>query len=151
MFSDRLIACPPRSDRERVLGREHRFGSMHSICSLPEAHPGRPMRRNLAGRADPVSCYQFMPLAALRMALVTREPAPGLIQHTNRGSQYLSAAYRSVLAEHQVQASVGRPGTAYGNALTESFFATLRTELLYRHVWRTRQAAKTAIFVFVES
>ena len=92
-----------------------------------------------------------LPLAALRMALTTRQPAPGLIQHTDRGSQYLSVAYRSVLAEHQVQASVGRPGTAYDNAVVESFFATLKTELLYRHVWRTRRAARTAIFVFIES
>jgi transposase InsO family protein len=92
-----------------------------------------------------------LPLAALRMALATRQPAPGLIQHTDRGSQYVSAAYRAVLADHQVQASVGRPGTAYDNAVVESFFATLKTELIYRHIWPTRQAVRTAIFVFIES
>ncbi len=92
-----------------------------------------------------------LPLAALRMALATRQPAPGLIQHTDRGTQYVSAAYRAVLANHQVQASVGRPGTAYDNAVVESFFATLKTELIYRHIWPTRQAVRTAIFLFIES
>ena len=91
-----------------------------------------------------------LPLAALRMALATRRPAPGLIQHTDRGSQYLSAAYRAVLAEHQVRPSVGRPGTCWDNAVAESFFATLKTELVYRHAWPTHQAARTAIFAFVE-
>jgi transposase InsO family protein len=91
-----------------------------------------------------------LPLAALRMALVTRRPAPGLIQHTDRGSQYVSAAYRTVLADHGVQPSVGRPGTCWDNAVAESFFATLKTELVYRHVWLSRQAARTAIFAFIE-
>jgi transposase InsO family protein len=65
--------------------------------------------------------------------------------------QYLSAAYRAVLTEQQVQASAGRPETAYDNAVVESFLATRKTEVLYRHLWRTRQAAKTAIFEFIES
>ena len=108
-------------------------------------------RRKVVGCALAEHLRTDLPLAALRMALATRQPAPGLIQHTDRGSRYVSAAYRAVLADHQVQASVGRPGTAYDNAVVESFFATLKTELIDRYVWPTRQAARTAIFVFIES
>ena len=87
---------------------------------------------------------------ALEMALRTRCPTPGLIHHGDRGSQYLSGAYRTVLAAHQVQQSVGRPGTCWDNAVAESFFATLKQEVLYRRPWPTRQAAQTAIFAFIE-
>ena len=88
--------------------------------------------------------------AALAMALRTRRPPPGLIHHGDRGSQYLSGTYRATLAEHGVRQSVGRPGTCWDNAVAESFFATLKQELIYRHVWPTRRAAQTAIFAFIE-
>src|SRR5205823_1201046 len=88
--------------------------------------------------------------AALRMALTSRQPAPGLIHHSDRGSQYLSAAYRELLTKHGALASVGRPGTCWDNAAAESFFATLKTELLHRAAWPTRQAARSAIFHYLE-
>jgi transposase InsO family protein len=87
--------------------------------------------------------------AALQMALITRRPLPGLIHHGDRGSQYLSAAYRAVLTEHGVRQSVGRPGTCWDNAVAESFFATLKQEVIYRQPWPTRQAAERAIFAFI--
>jgi transposase InsO family protein len=87
--------------------------------------------------------------AALQMALTTRHPAPGLIQHTDRGSQYTSATYRGLLTAHQVRQSVGKPGTCWDNAVAESFFATLKTELIYRHVWPSRRVAKSAVFEFI--
>jgi transposase InsO family protein len=65
--------------------------------------------------------------------------------------QYLSAAYIGQLAAYGIRSSVGRPGTCFDNAAAESFFATLKTELLHRAVWPTRQHAKTAIFHYVES
>jgi transposase InsO family protein len=86
---------------------------------------------------------------ALHMALVTRRPRPGLIHHTDRGAQYTSAPYRQVLAAHQVRQSVGKPGTCWDNAVAESFFATLKNELVYRHTWPTHQLAKQAIFEFI--
>jgi len=86
---------------------------------------------------------------ALEMALRTRRPRPGLIHHTDRGVQYTSAAYRQVLEAHQVAQSVGKPGTCWDNAVAESFFATLKTELLYRCAWRTHKDAKHAIFEFI--
>jgi transposase InsO family protein len=87
--------------------------------------------------------------AALTMALTTRRPKPGLIQHTDRGSQYTSSAYGELLTAHQVRQSVGRPGTCWDNSVAESFFATLKTELIYRHVWPTRRQAELAVFEFI--
>ena len=87
--------------------------------------------------------------AALQMALTTRCPKPGLIHHTDRGVQYMSAAYREILATHQVRQSVGQPGTCWDNAVAESFFATLKSELVYRHAWPTRRLAESAIFEFI--
>jgi transposase InsO family protein len=87
---------------------------------------------------------------ALQMALASRRPGPNLIHHSDRGGQYLSAAYIGLLANHGVRSSVGRPGTCFDNAAAESFFATLKTELIHRASWPTRQHAKTAIFHYVE-
>ena len=87
---------------------------------------------------------------ALHMALTTRRPAAGLIHHSDRGGQYLSAAYTGILAERGVRSSVGRPGTCWDNAAAESFFATLKTELLHRATWSTRQHARSAIFEYLE-
>jgi putative transposase len=87
---------------------------------------------------------------ALEMALTNRHPPAGLIHHSDRGGQYLSAAYIELLAEHGARSSVGRPGTCWDNAAAESFFATLKTELLHRAVWPTRQHARTAIFRYIE-
>lgn len=87
---------------------------------------------------------------ALRMALTSRRPRPGLIHHSDRGVQYLSAAYRQLLTAHGVQHSVGRPGTCWDNAVAESFFATLKNELIYAHSWPTRRLARTAVFGYIE-
>jgi transposase InsO family protein len=65
--------------------------------------------------------------------------------------QYLSAAYIGLLADCGARSSVGRPGTCFDNAAVESFFATLKTELIHRAVWPARQHAKTAIFHYLES
>jgi putative transposase len=86
---------------------------------------------------------------ALEMALSTRRPKPGLIHHSDRGVQYTSTAYGELLSAHQACQSVGRPGTCWDNAVAESFFATLKNELIYRHVWPTRHYAELAIFEFI--
>jgi transposase InsO family protein len=88
--------------------------------------------------------------AALQMALTSRQPPPGLTLHSDRGSQYTSATYGDMLDEHELRQSVGRPGTCWDNAVAESFFATLKNELIYLHVWPTRQSARSAIFAFIE-
>jgi putative transposase len=89
-------------------------------------------------------------LGALAMALQARQPAPGLIHHSDRGCQYTAAAYTTVLAAHGLRQSLGQPGTCWDNAVAESFFATLKTELVHRQRWTTRQQAKTAIFEYLE-
>jgi putative transposase len=86
---------------------------------------------------------------ALEMALTTRRPKAGLIHHTDRGVQYTSTAYGELLTAHNARQSVGRPGTCWDNAVAESFFATLKNELIYRHVWPTRRHAQLAIFEFI--
>jgi transposase InsO family protein len=88
---------------------------------------------------------------ALQMALTSRRPESGLIHHSDRGGQYLSAAYVEQLTAHGIRSSVGRPGTCWDNAVPESFFATLKNELLYRASWPTRQRARSAIFYYLEA
>ena len=90
-------------------------------------------------------------LDALDMALDRRRPTPGLIHHSDRGTQYLAHAYAARLAEQHVRQSVGCPGACWDNAVPESFFATLKTELLHRQTWRTRRQARTAIFEYIEA
>jgi len=88
---------------------------------------------------------------ALQMALVSRRPGVGLIHHSDRGGQYLSATYTGILAQHSARSSAGKTGTCFDNAAAESFFATLKKELLHRATWPTRQHAQTAIFTYIES
>ena len=87
---------------------------------------------------------------ALQMAIARRKPAPGLVHHSDRGVQYTSLSFGKRLEDEGLVPSMGQVGTAYDNALAESFVATLKTELLYRNAWPTRQAARTAIFEYVE-
>lgn len=90
-------------------------------------------------------------LSALRMARDARQPAPGLIFHSDRGSQYASDAYRQELAAHGMIASMSGKGDCYDNAVAESFFATLEFELLMKDDWETRDDARRAIFRYIET
>lgn len=87
---------------------------------------------------------------ALRMAIARRKPAPGLVHLSDRGVQYTSLSFGKKLEDEGLRPSIGQVGTAYDNALAESFVATLKTELLYRNGWPTRQAARTALFEYIE-
>ena len=87
---------------------------------------------------------------ALQMAIARRKPAPGLVHHSDRGVQYTSLSFGKRLEEERLLPSMGRVGSAHDNALAESFLATLKTELLYRNGWPTRQAVRTAIFEYIE-
>jgi putative transposase len=89
-------------------------------------------------------------ITALEMALQTRRPAVGLVHHSDRGSQYTADAYAALLSTHGLRPSLGHPGTCWDNAVAESFFATLKTELLHRQAGPTRQAAQSAIFEYLE-
>jgi transposase InsO family protein len=90
-------------------------------------------------------------LAALRMAVETRRPTPGLIHHSDRGVQYACGDYRALLAAHGLIASMSRKGDCWDNAVVESFFASLERELIDRNSWATRDAARRAIFRYIET
>jgi putative transposase len=87
---------------------------------------------------------------ALQMAIARRKPSPGLVHHSDRGVQYTSLSFGKRLEDEGLVPSMGRAGSAYDNALAESFVATLKTELLYRSNWPTRQVVRTAIFEYIE-
>jgi putative transposase len=89
-------------------------------------------------------------IAALDIALASRAPATGLIHHSDRGTQYTSVALGERLAGAGIAASMGSPGTAYDNAMAESFFASLETELIDRTQWPSVDAARLAIFDWIE-
>jgi putative transposase len=89
-------------------------------------------------------------LSALRMAREARRPAPGLIFHSDRGSQYAADEYRTELTAHGMLASMSAKGDCYDNAVAESFFATLEFELVMKQDWHTRAEARRAIFQYIE-
>jgi putative transposase len=90
-------------------------------------------------------------LSALRLARATRAPSPGLIHHSDRGSQYTSGEYRAELAAHGMIASMSGKGDCYDNAVAESFFSTLEFELLMKNDWSSREDARRAIFRYIET
>jgi transposase InsO family protein len=90
-------------------------------------------------------------IAALAMALRQRRPSGQLILHSDRGSQFASAAYREMLARHGVLASMSRKGNCYDNAFIESFWSSLKYELVYHHRFATQAEARTAIFDYIET
>lgn len=89
-------------------------------------------------------------LSALQMALVNRKPEPGLLHHSDRGSQYASCDYQAALLAFGMVGSMSRKGNCWDNAVAESFFATLKTELCQNLPFATRAAARQAIFEYIE-
>jgi len=89
-------------------------------------------------------------LDALQMALEHRVGIEGLIHHSDRGVQYASDLYRDVLASQGIECSMSRRGNCWDNAVAESFFGTLKNELIYRRPWLTRQEAQGAIGEYIE-
>jgi putative transposase len=89
--------------------------------------------------------------AALAMALARRQPSSGLVHHSDHGTQYTSLAFGRRLAEAGIAASMGSRGDAHDNALAESFFASLETELIDRSDWRTADEASRAVVDYIES
>jgi transposase InsO family protein len=87
---------------------------------------------------------------ALTDAVNRRRPAPGVIFHSDRGCQYTSTQYANLATDLGVILSVGRKGQCWDNAVAESFFATVKTELIHRHTWPTHKAVTSAIFNYIE-
>jgi putative transposase len=87
---------------------------------------------------------------ALLMALWKRKPDKGLLWHSDRGSQYASNSHRDLLKRFGIQQSMSRKGNCWDNAVSESFFHTLKTELTYHQTYVSREEAKQAIFEYIE-
>lgn len=87
---------------------------------------------------------------ALLMAIFKRKPAKGLIWHTDRGSQYVAESHLKIIKQHGIIQSMSRKGNCWDNAVAESFFATLKNELIYKQKFNTREEAKQAIFEYIE-
>lgn len=106
--------------------------------------------RRIVGWAMGPQMATGLTIQALEMALRGRRVVPGLLHHSDRGSQYAAVTYQQRLTTHGIQCSMSRPGNCWDNAVVESFFATLKTELVYLRRFQTRQEAKTEIFEYLE-
>jgi putative transposase len=106
--------------------------------------------RRLVGWAMESHLRTELVVDALQMAVWRRKPAPGLIHHSDQGVQYTSLSFAKRLEEVGIVPSMGRVGSALDNAISESFVATLKSELVSRMRFPSRQAAKTAIFEYLE-
>jgi putative transposase len=89
-------------------------------------------------------------LDAVNMAIYTRRPSPGVIHHSDRGSQYTSVEFGGRLKEEGLLPSMGSVADAYDNSMAESFVSSLKRELVHRRTWPNRQMARTAIFEYLE-
>lgn len=106
--------------------------------------------RRIVGWAMADHLRTELALAALRMAIAAKKPGPGLIHHSDRGVQYASEDYRKVVQSAGLLASMSRKGDCYDNAPTESFFHTLKTELVHHCHYATRAEATRDIFAYIE-
>ena len=106
--------------------------------------------RKVVGWAMDATMTSELVERALDAALVTRRPPPGLLHHSDRGSQYASHDYWARLQAAQVQVSMSRTGNCYDNALMESFWATLKTKLVEDHSYASHAAARHDILLYIE-
>lgn len=106
--------------------------------------------KKIIGWAMDTIMTQELVIKALENAVRKRKPAEGLIHHSDRGSQYASRAYQNLLKKHGITVSMSRKGNCYDNACMESFFGTLKTELIYFCGYGSRQEAKSSIFEYIE-
>jgi putative transposase len=107
--------------------------------------------RRVVGWAMAAHLRTELVLDAFNMAVWNRRPDDGLVHHSDHGCQYTSLAFGRRLREAGIVGSMGTVGDCYDNAAAESFFATLKTELLSRRPWATRGEATTAIFDYIEA
>jgi putative transposase len=103
----------------------------------------------IVGWAMSDSLKKGLAIDAMRMALQNRRPAPGLVCHSDRGVQYASGDYRKLLAAYGAKASMSGKGNCLDNAPMESFFGSLKTEMVHRAHFRSRREAKAALFEYI--
>lgn len=104
--------------------------------------------RRVIGWAVSSRMKKDLAIRALNMAIALRKPPKGCI-HPDRGSQYCSHDYQKILHQHSFQVSMSGKGNCYDNAAVETFFKTLKAELIWRHTWHTRRQAETALFQYI--
>jgi transposase InsO family protein len=107
--------------------------------------------RRIVGLASAAHMETSLPEAALAQAIQMRDIASGMLHHSDRGVQYASSRYSEVLAQNGITPSMSRKGNCYDNAHMESFWGTLKAELIARHRFATRQQAWSAIFDYVQT
>jgi transposase InsO family protein len=107
--------------------------------------------RKVVGWAMDTQMTTALPLQALRMALNSRRPQSGLLHHSDRGSQYASYVYQAVLQSQAIQPSMSRTANCYDNAVMESFFASLKAELVHCACFVSVDQARLAIFHYIEA
>ncbi len=106
--------------------------------------------RGIVGLAMDKTLDESLTLAALNQAIMRRNPAKGLIHHSDRGSQYAGNDFKALLAQHGFVGSMSGKGDCWDNAVAESFFHTLKVELIHRTKFVTREEAKRKVFEYVE-
>ena len=107
--------------------------------------------RRVIGWAVSDRLHRRVALEALRKALTMRRPTDGLIHHSDRGSQYCSIDYQAELRRHGIQISMSGKGNCYDNAMVETFFKTLKSEMIWRTIFYTRAQAEQAIARYIDS
>ena len=105
--------------------------------------------RRVIGWAVSNRMKRDLAIRALNMAIALRQPPKGCIHHTDRGSQYCSHDYQKILRLHGFKVSMSGTGNCYDNAAVETFFKTIKAELLWQRSWPTRRAAELAIFEYI--
>lgn len=106
--------------------------------------------REIIGWAMDKRMTKELVIRAMEGAIKKRRPAQALIFHSDRGSQYASYAFRRLLTKNHIRQSMSGQGNCYDNAMAESFFKTLKTELIYQNKYQTRAEAKQDIFEYIE-
>jgi putative transposase len=106
--------------------------------------------RRVVGWAVSDRLHKELALEALRKALVIRQPGEGLTHHADRGSQYCAIEYQSALKKHGIAISMSGKGNCYDNSVVETFFKTLKSELVWRTVFQTRAEAEEAIGRYID-
>jgi putative transposase len=106
--------------------------------------------RRVVGWSMATSLESRLVVDALQMAIQQRFPDEGLLAHSDRGSQYASEHYQTILSKHGIECSMSRAGNCYDNAPMESFFASLKKELVHHEQYPTIEAAKASLFEYIE-
>jgi transposase InsO family protein len=107
--------------------------------------------RRVVGWSMSQSLEATIVLDALKMAITRRRPKRGVLHHSDRGSQYAGDLFQQLLRDHGMICSMSRKGDCWDNAVVESFNATIKTELIHRTKWQTREQARAAIYKWIET